>query len=90
MEGRVAGPLKLALQFDDRSGSRAALAATSSLCAVTPIAAAAHQQFLAAAAAGFGSWMTPAVVRVYERLAGIEVAAAARSINVSDATVVIR
>jgi L-threonate 2-dehydrogenase len=55
-----------------------------------PIAAAAHQQFLAAAAAGFGKLDDTAVVRVYEWLAGIDVAAAARSTNVSDATVVIR
>lgn len=39
-----------------------------------PIAAAAHQQFLAAAAAGFGREDDSAVVKVYERLAGIEVA----------------
>jgi putative dehydrogenase len=38
-----------------------------------PIAAAAHQQFLAAAAAGFGREDDSAVVKVYERLAGIEV-----------------
>jgi putative dehydrogenase len=43
-----------------------------------PVAAAAHQQFLAAAAAGFGRQDDAAVVRVYERLAGIDVAAAAR------------
>jgi 3-hydroxyisobutyrate dehydrogenase len=38
-----------------------------------PIAAAAHQQFLAAAAAGLGREDDSAVVKVYERLAGIEV-----------------
>ncbi len=38
-----------------------------------PIAAAAHQQFLAAAAAGFGREDDSAVVKVYECLAGIEV-----------------
>jgi L-threonate 2-dehydrogenase len=38
-----------------------------------PIAAAAHQQFLAAAAAGLGLGDDSAVVKVYERLAGIEV-----------------
>ena len=38
-----------------------------------PIAAAAHQQFLAAAAAGFGGDDDAAVVKVYERLTGIEV-----------------
>ncbi len=38
-----------------------------------PLAAAAHQQFLAAAAAGFGREDDSAVVKVYERLAGIEV-----------------
>ncbi len=38
-----------------------------------PIAAAAYQQFLAAAAAGFGREDDSAVVKVYERLAGIEV-----------------
>ena len=42
-----------------------------------PLAAAAHQQFLAAAAAGFGREDDAAVVKVYERLAGIEVAAPA-------------
>jgi putative dehydrogenase len=40
-----------------------------------PIAAAAHQQFLAAAAAGWGGEDDSAVVKVYERLAGIEVKA---------------
>lgn len=39
-----------------------------------PLAAAAHQQFLAAAAAGFGREDDAAVVKVYERLAGISVA----------------
>lgn len=39
-----------------------------------PLAAAAHQQFLAAAAAGLGREDDSAVVKVYERLAGIEVA----------------
>ena len=38
-----------------------------------PIAASAHQQFLAAAAAGFGAEDDSAVVKVYEKLAGIEV-----------------
>jgi len=38
-----------------------------------PIAATAHQQFLAAAAAGLGREDDSAVVKVYERLAGIEV-----------------
>jgi L-threonate 2-dehydrogenase len=38
-----------------------------------PIAAAAHQQYLAAAAAGFGREDDSAVVKVYERLTGIEV-----------------
>ncbi|HEX2529008.1 MAG TPA: L-threonate dehydrogenase [Geminicoccus sp.] len=38
-----------------------------------PIAASAHQQFLAAAAAGFGQEDDAAVVKVYEKLAGIEV-----------------
>jgi 3-hydroxyisobutyrate dehydrogenase len=38
-----------------------------------PLAAAAHQQFLAAAAAGLGREDDSAVVKVYERLAGIEV-----------------
>ena len=38
-----------------------------------PLAASAHQQFLAAAAAGFGAEDDAAVVKVYERLAGIEV-----------------
>ena len=38
-----------------------------------PIAAAAHQQFLAAAAAGLGREDDSAVVKVYEKLAGIEV-----------------
>ena len=38
-----------------------------------PLAAAAHQQFLAAAAAGFGREDDAAVVKVYERLAGIDV-----------------
>jgi 3-hydroxyisobutyrate dehydrogenase len=38
-----------------------------------PIAASAHQQFLAAAAAGFGGEDDAAVVKVYEKLAGIEV-----------------
>jgi 3-hydroxyisobutyrate dehydrogenase len=44
-----------------------------------PLAAAAHQQFLAAAAAGFGRADDSAVVKVYERLAGIDVAAAAKA-----------
>jgi 3-hydroxyisobutyrate dehydrogenase len=38
-----------------------------------PLAAAAHQQFLAAAAAGLGAEDDAAVVKVYEKLAGIEV-----------------
>jgi L-threonate 2-dehydrogenase len=38
-----------------------------------PIAAAAHQQYLAAAGAGFGREDDSAVVKVYERLLGIEV-----------------
>lgn len=38
-----------------------------------PLAAAAHQQFLAAAAAGLGREDDSAVVKVYEKLAGIEV-----------------
>jgi 3-hydroxyisobutyrate dehydrogenase len=38
-----------------------------------PVAATAHQQFLAAAAAGLGREDDSAVVKVYERLAGIEV-----------------
>jgi L-threonate 2-dehydrogenase len=38
-----------------------------------PIAAAAHQQYLAAAGAGFGREDDSAVVKVYERLVGIEV-----------------
>jgi 3-hydroxyisobutyrate dehydrogenase len=38
-----------------------------------PLAAAAHQQFLGAAAAGHGREDDSAVVKVYERLAGIEV-----------------
>lgn len=38
-----------------------------------PIAAAAHQQFLAAAGAGYGREDDSAVVKVYERLTGIEV-----------------
>ncbi|BBK34320.1 3-hydroxyisobutyrate dehydrogenase [Stella humosa] len=42
-----------------------------------PIAAAAHQQFLAAAAAGHGRIDDSAVVKVYEMLAGISVAGAA-------------
>lgn len=39
-----------------------------------PLAAAAHQQFLAAAAAGYGRLDDAAVVKVYEQLAGITVA----------------
>jgi len=38
-----------------------------------PIAAAAHQQYLAAAGAGYGREDDSAVVKVYERLTGIEV-----------------
>ena len=44
-----------------------------------PIAAAAHQQFLAAEAAGFGQLDDAAVVRVYERLSGVEFAPTAKS-----------
>jgi len=44
-----------------------------------PIAAAAHQMFLAAAAAGHGRIDDSAVVKVYEQLAGISVAASARA-----------
>jgi putative dehydrogenase len=43
-----------------------------------PLAAAAHQQFLAAAAAGHGSEDDSAVVKVYEALSGISVADAAK------------
>ncbi|MGE0719083.1 MAG: L-threonate dehydrogenase [Alphaproteobacteria bacterium] len=43
-----------------------------------PIAAAAHQQFLAAAAAGLGRDDDAAVVKVYEMLAGISVSGAAK------------
>ncbi len=43
-----------------------------------PLAAAAHQQFLAAAAAGLGREDDSAVVKVYEKLAGIEVKGGAR------------
>lgn len=39
-----------------------------------PIAAAAHQQFLAAAAAGWGGLDDSAVVKVYESLAGMSAA----------------
>lgn len=42
-----------------------------------PLAAAAHQQFLAAAAAGHGRLDDAAVVKVYEQLAGIAVAGTA-------------
>jgi 3-hydroxyisobutyrate dehydrogenase len=42
-----------------------------------PVAAAAHQQFLAAAAGGLGGADDAAVIKVYERLSGIDVAAAA-------------
>ncbi len=42
-----------------------------------PLAAAAHQQFLAAAAAGHGRLDDAAVVKVYEQLAGISVAGTA-------------
>jgi putative dehydrogenase len=42
-----------------------------------PLAAAAHQLFLAAAAAGHGSEDDSAVVRVYEQLAGISISKAA-------------
>ena len=50
-----------------------------------PLAAAAHQQFLAAAAAGHGRLDDAAVVKVYERLAGISVAgAAAGKVSESD------
>jgi 3-hydroxyisobutyrate dehydrogenase len=44
-----------------------------------PLSAAAHQQFLAAAAAGHGREDDAAVVKVYEALTGIDIAAAARS-----------
>ncbi|MGE0725397.1 MAG: NAD(P)-binding domain-containing protein [Alphaproteobacteria bacterium] len=44
-----------------------------------PLAAAAHQQFLAAAAAGHGRIDDAAVVKVYEMLAGISVAGAAKA-----------
>jgi len=43
-----------------------------------PLAAAAHQLFLMGAAAGLGGEDDSGVVRVYERLAGIDVAATAR------------
>ena len=43
-----------------------------------PIASAALQQFLAASAAGHGGEDDGAVVKVYEELSGIDVAAAAR------------
>jgi len=43
-----------------------------------PLAAAAHQQFLAAAGAGLGRADDSAVVRVYERLTGVNIPAAAR------------
>jgi 3-hydroxyisobutyrate dehydrogenase len=43
-----------------------------------PITAAAHQQYLAAAAAGHGREDDSAVVKVYQELAGIDVAAAAK------------
>lgn len=42
-----------------------------------PLAAAAHQQFLAAAAAGHGRLDDAAVIKVYEQLAGISVAGVA-------------
>lgn len=50
------------------------LAAGQALRFPLPIAAAAHQQFLAAAAAGWGGLDDSAVVKVYESLAGISVA----------------
>ncbi len=49
-----------------------------------PLAAAAHQQFLAAAAAGFGREDDSAVVKVYERLAGIEVAGPREAVGSAD------
>ena len=49
-----------------------------------PIAAAAHQQFLAAAAAGHGRIDDSAVVKVYEMLAGISVAEAAGKSGTTD------
>jgi len=55
-----------------------------------PIAATAHQQFLAAAAAGFGQFDDAAVVRVYERLAGVDVATAAKSADAASAVVFTR
>lgn len=44
-----------------------------------PLAAAAHQLFLMGAAAGLGGEDDSGVVRVYERIAGIDVAAAAKA-----------
>jgi 3-hydroxyisobutyrate dehydrogenase len=38
-----------------------------------PVAAAAHQQFLAAAGAGWGALDDSAVVKVYETLSGVDV-----------------
>jgi 3-hydroxyisobutyrate dehydrogenase len=55
-----------------------------------PIAAAAHQQFLAAAAAGFGQLDDAAVVRVDERLTAVDVAAAAKLADKPSATLVTR
>jgi hypothetical protein len=55
-----------------------------------PIAATAHQQFLAAAAAGLGALDDAAVVKVYERLAGVDIAAAIRSADASSPVVFAR
>ena len=55
-----------------------------------PMAATAHQQFLAAAAAGLGRLDDAAVVKVYERLAGVDVAAAARSAAAASANLFTR
>ncbi|CAI5476727.1 unnamed protein product [Closterium sp. Yama58-4] len=50
------------------------LGEAQSLAFPLPLAAAAHQQFLAGAAAGLGREDDAAVVKVYERLAGVTVA----------------
>ncbi|CAI5522745.1 unnamed protein product [Closterium sp. Naga37s-1] len=52
------------------------LGEAQSLAFPLPLAAAAHQQFLAGAAAGLGREDDAAVVKVYERLAGVTVASA--------------
>ncbi|CAI5998030.1 unnamed protein product [Closterium sp. NIES-64] len=52
------------------------LSEAQSLAFPLPLAAAAHQQFLAGAAAGLGREDDAAVVKVYERLAGVTVASA--------------